>query len=117
MTLLFAIVTLTGCSKPYNPDALSGSWKMRDLVPFPGEEFSEKTTFFKNDSVLTEMFVDGKRIEHYSGTYKLDRIGRKLSVSIIMPESSAVFESEIIKLTDEELILVKEKKEIVFIRP
>lgn len=111
------MLILAGCSKPYNPDALLGSWKMRDIAPFPGEDIDEATTFFKNDSVISEAFIDGKRVQHSYGTYKLDREGRKLSVSMKTEDGYGTFESEIIKLTDEELILVRQGEEVVLVRP
>lgn len=108
---------LAACSKPCNPDALMGSWKMRDAAPFPGEEITEKTTFFKNDSVITEMFLDGKRVEHYAGTYKLDALDKKLSVSIRAIDGGRMFDMKLVKLTNEELILERDGKEVVMVRP
>lgn len=50
-----------------------GSWKMKDVVNNTGQNISEKTTYYENGDVITEMSLDGENIEKINAKYSINK--------------------------------------------
>jgi len=73
-TLILLLFVLSSCSKKeLEYDQILGSWKMKDVVNNTGQNISEKTTYYKNGEVITEMALEGKTIEKIKAKYFINR--------------------------------------------
>ena len=74
ITLILLLFVLSSCSKKeLEYDQILGSWKMKDVVNNTGQNISEKTTYYKNGEVITEMALEGKTIEKIKAKYFINR--------------------------------------------
>lgn len=74
LALAVTALLIISCSdKKPDYDLILGSWKMKDIINNTGEDFHEKFTFYKGDSVVTELFVNGKIQERFKQKFTLDK--------------------------------------------
>ncbi|NUY82362.1 hypothetical protein HUK80_15765 [Flavobacterium sp. MAH-1] len=107
--LIVLFVIISSCKKE-NADPLLGSWKLKDVANFTGQNTSDKMTFYENGTSLIEIFSNGKRVTKITSKYTFDKhnnmltitTGKKLSVTY-----------KVVKLNDEELDLEDPKTHTV----
>lgn len=88
---------------------------MRDLVDQSGQNATEKTTFYRGDSLVMEMFANKKLVEKQNGKYKFDTISNIIHIQLGKTGTSDL---KVLKLINSEMELLypKQKKPIRFIR-
>lgn len=100
LTIITTGLLIISCSdKNQDYNDLLGSWKMKDVINNTGEDFHEKFTFYKGDSVVTELFVNGKVQQRFKEKFTLD----KKTGIIRLKVGAIIFERKIEKLTKDEL--------------
>lgn len=73
LVILF-LFALASCSKGgLQYDQILGSWKMKNVINNTGQDLSEKTTYYKDGTVVTEMALDGKLTEQFKSKYSIDK--------------------------------------------
>lgn len=114
ITLFFILLTITSCNESEVSGNIWGSWKLKNITNTPPENFSDKTTFFKNDSATFEMLENGKVVSVVKARYSLD-LKRKLLTTYYEDMS---FTFDVLKLSTDELELrdTKTKKIDMYIR-
>lgn len=113
-TILISLLIIS-CSKKIEPKELIGSWKMRDVIDQSGQNATDKTTFYRGDSLIMEMFANKKLVEKQNGEYKFDTISNIIQIEVGNAKISNI---KVLKLTDSEMELLyeKQKKTTRFIR-
>lgn len=101
-----ALLIICCSDKKLDYNHLLGSWKMKDVINNTGEDFHEKFTFYKGDSVVTELFVNGKATERFKEKFTLDKKTGIIRLKI----GDSIFEHKIEKLTKGELEIRDLKK-------
>lgn len=95
------LLTLMSCTyKQLDPKLIIGSWKLIDVKNNRGLNVTHKVTFYKNDSLYEDIFVDNKLDSQIKGKYELNTENKTLTTTIIKNIS---FRFEVIKLTETEL--------------
>lgn len=116
---IIPIILLFVSCKNIEPKKLFGSWKMKDVVDQTGKNASEKTTFYKGDSVVVEKFENKKLIDKFSSEYKFDTISNMIHIHPgKLLDETIKLDFKVLKLTDSEMELsnTKQKKLIRLIR-
>jgi len=109
---LILFVSIISCQE-IQTDKLIGSWKMKDLVDTTGKYIEDKTTFTKDNLIITELISNGKIIEKEIFNYSLEN-------NILTIKAGEQYRSDfkILKLNDSEMVLlnIKEKRAHKYIK-
>ena len=109
---LILFVSIISCQE-IQTDKLIGSWKMKDLVDTTGKNIEDKTTFTKDNLIITELISNGKIIEKEIFNYSLEN-------NILTIKAGEQYRSDfkILKLNDSEMVLlnIKEKRAHKYIK-
>ncbi|MRX67266.1 hypothetical protein SAMN06265349_101948 [Flavobacterium resistens] len=106
--LLIVSLLFLECSKlQIQKDKILGTWIMVNASNSPDENVTDKTTYFKNGSIISEIYITDRRKKNkQKGTirmsYKLDTIENTLEI-ILDKKIKKKFQIE--KLTDNKLEL------------
>ena len=98
--IYFIFAFFVSCKQTGNKNFLLGSWTTDyDKTKYPNNNILDKLTFYENDSLAIEYYLNGKLHESFSGRYSLDE--RKM---ILTTEyDTAKFQFEVMNLTKERL--------------
>ena len=100
MLIFFFFVSCQSDKIQYNQ--ILGSWKMKDVVNNTGDNFSEKTTYYKDNKAVSEVWLNGKLTDKFILKYSIDK-----SKNILHLEFNKKYNSDflILKLNRKELDL------------
>lgn len=87
--------------KNENSNVLLGSWKLKNVVDYTGENGSDKMTFFEDGKATAEVFLNNKLVTKIESKYVFDQ--QKKTLSIITGNFSVVY--KVVKLNENELYL------------
>ncbi len=99
--LLLFFCGLISCETSIEKNTLLGSWTgVQDDSKYPIGGF-DKLTFYPNDSIRIELYIDDKLNQSFSGTYRID----KKRSTVITKVNSVEVQLEIIALSGKRLIV------------
>ena len=104
MRLFFAttlLIIITSCNSNIISNQIIGSWKLRDVVDYSGQNGSDKLTFYKDNSATVELFADKKLVEKLNAKYNFDIKNKTLKMNY----RKSVFTFNVLKLDNDEMIL------------
>lgn len=104
MKLFFAttlLIIITSCNNNTISNQIIGSWKLRDVIDYTGQNASDKLTFFKDSSATIELFANKKLVEKLNAKYNFDFKNKTLK----MDYGKYVFTFNVLKLDNDEMIL------------
>lgn len=71
ITFSLLVLIIFSCKDKISRESIIGAWSLENVINTTGDSILDKTTFFKPDSVLLEVFVNGKIETRFAGTYKI----------------------------------------------
>lgn len=108
-SLSILLIVFSSCKNKVDFNLLVGSWKLRDVFDDTGMNFSDKFTFFNNDSLSIDILSNGKMTKQFSGKYKIDRKTNQLKIIFL----DKTLDYKIIKLTSTELELQNQAGKLI----
>jgi hypothetical protein len=78
--ILLFLLLLISCSSNVNYNNLYGSWRLRDVLDVSNQNASDKTTFYKNGTVIFEIFSNKKLVTKINSKYILNKSNKNLTI-------------------------------------
>jgi len=100
--ILIALAILFLSCKNRNSNLLIGSWKLKDVVDYSGQNASDKLTLFPNGTAVAEVFANKKVVTRIKGKYVFDKENE--IIKMFFANDSIVYKVQ--KLDDDELDLL-----------
>ncbi|MEJ8844477.1 hypothetical protein WG954_18940 [Lacibacter sp. H375] len=108
--IILLLSFFVSCKFKIDTNDVLGSWTIeQDELKYPKTGFSDKATFFPNDSLRVEMFRDGKLDQFFVGTYKMDNERNTITTKLDTLE----VEFEIVTLSEKKLVLKDRKRKTI----
>ncbi|WP_196216464.1 lipocalin family protein [Flavobacterium sp. LC2016-01] len=111
LTIIILFISISSCQE-IQTEKLIGSWKMEDVVDTTGKNIVDKSTFTKDNLLISEFISNGKTIEKDIFNYSL----KNNILTIKFKEQYS--DLKIVKLNDSEMELlnIKENKIIRYVK-
>ncbi len=111
LTIIILFISISSYQE-IQTDKLIGSWKMKDVVDTTGKNIVDKSTFTKDNLLISEFISNGKTIEKDVFNYSLNN--NVLTIKF----KNQYYDLKIVKLNDSEMELFnsKENKVIRYIK-
>jgi hypothetical protein len=102
---LIALLLIISSCKNENSNSLLGSWKLKDVVDYTGQDASDKMTFFENGTVVAEVYLNKKIVTKIKSKYTFDKQNKTLNIT----GKSFSVTYKVLKLDNDELNLEDSK--------